>query len=238
MDELYSLIRSLAESIEEEPVELVTTADIRDQEYREEVVNSGTPPSQAVVELNPPEQRMPVSLPAAAPDQQEYFSGHPATPLPRTALSADPALPYGRSPVQIPVNPIQTNHPESGPPVSVFSPLQVAAATATVFARQGYAGPEAGVDRGVRHTHQSINPDIHVRTTIPVNFPVDAAKLFQVADQRSGHTSQDIAVVKDQDPFESTWNSLVESSEELVARVYQDEVAPVQEQSERMIYPS
>lgn len=238
MEELYTLIRSLAESIEEEPMELVAAVDLKDQEYREAVVSSGTPPSHAAVEQQPPYLRMPVSIEGAVPDKQQPFSGFPATPLPRTPLSADPALPYGRNPVQIPVAPIQTHQPESGPGASVFSPVQVAGATATVFAKQGYAGPEAEPSRGVRYTSQSITPDINVRTAIPVDFPIDAAKLFQVADQRAGHTFQDIAVVKDQDPFESTWNSLVESSEELVARVYQDEVSTVEEQSERMIYPS
>lgn len=226
MDELYGLIRSLAERIDEEPVELATATDYRDQEYREQVVQHGSPPSYNAVPLNDPTQRV-------------MQSESPAEPIPQIRFSGDPAQPMGSNPIQIPVAPISSPQPDSGETAQVYDVLKVAGAAATVFQREGYTSAPAETQSRDRVSDHQITPDIHVRTTIPEDFLVEnALGLFQFADQLlSSH--QDVSPTTGGMPeaLQAEWDHLTESSEQIVARMYQEQVAPVEDQNERMILP-
>ena len=171
MEELLSLIRSLAEQTTDESPEIQTIGQYRDHQRIEQTLTSPKPPTASAVSSAEPE----------VPQRFTYHTAQPSTPINERGADAQPTAVERVGQI---IAQVAERTPAFGPAAVVTQPMRLAGAGATVALQEAMSqSPASPADKIISHHHQA-SPEIAVRHYIPNNPDIDFMALFREVDSK------------------------------------------------------
>lgn len=204
MEELLSLIRSLAEQPEESP-EIPSEMQFHDQQQVEQESEKAQA-YQAEMFVESPEPQPNMRQPVKPPEE----AIRPRQPIQMSEV--DRTQPYSVRPLTM-----GERDPTLPPEAMVFDPHRVAVAQATAQFNQRMREQSPQVETSQRFDVQQVNPATRVMHMVPEAFPIDAGHAFAIVDR-----DVDLPAVEVQAPELPPFSSPAEavSTEQLVAASY------------------
>lgn len=221
MDDVLSIIREVAEQLEDPP-EIPPDAMLRDEEM---VDQTSQEPSRS-------EQFTEPAQPSARSPQEPYipqWNLRQRQDLTTPELAArQPAAegdvsPEVRRPQEVRVAQALTREPQQTPGVEVYEPLRVAGAMATAQLREQFQHSGAEFDRTSRVEFAQVTPEIRVSHMVPSDFPMDFQHALQMIDQNISLPNTEIDTNPPMLPEYAPLTPLDSSEQQVVDASYEDD---------------
>lgn len=224
MDEILSLIRTLAEQVLDDPPDVSLVTQSRDFMKQEQTLTEPKPPTYKAV--------MPVE--ALTPTRYTYQTAETSTPVYDRKPSAEPTLTERVGKLVLDV---AQNQPSKGVDAVVTEPMRIAGMSATVALQEKMQSSSAApAEKIISHYHQA-SPDLSVKHFIPNTPDTDFVGMFREFDSKVRLPSFDFTPAGPLPPT-AVFSPVrdVISSEEYSSRSLQ-QVLTQDDELDRLVYP-